>query len=147
LRAAARLLTFIGMEYASAGRQDGASQSARVMVVEDDSVVAMAIADSLAAAGYQVVGQVADGLAAISLARREAPDIALVDITLAGSLDGITTARYLVETMGIAIVFLTGHVIEAVREGLEVSRFIIGKPCSEQELLQAIDEALAVRRG
>ena len=120
--------------------------AASVMIVEDDQPVAFALNESLAAAGYRIVGTAPDSVGAIRLAQQRHPDVALVDITLAGPIDGITTARYLAETMGIPIVFLTGHVEEAIREGFDVSRFVVGKPCSEDDLLGAVKDALAARR-
>lgn len=119
---------------------------ASVMIVEDDAPVALALNESLSAAGYRIVGTAPDSVGAIRLAEQRQPDLALVDVTLAGPIDGITTARYLAEKLGIPIVFLTGHVEEAVRDGLEVSRFIVGKPCSEDELLGAVEDALALHK-
>lgn len=68
---------------------------ASTLIVEDQAVVAADLAAKVEALGYRVVGIVSTGERAIDIARPQAPDVALMDIRLAGPLDGIETAKRL----------------------------------------------------
>ena len=68
----------------------GAAPRIRVLVVEDESLFRDLLVRSLAGESIEVVGEAADGETAIRLARRIAPDVVLMDIGLAGEMDGIT---------------------------------------------------------
>lgn len=107
-----------------------------VLVVEDEAIVARDLAGSLAAAGYRVVGPVATGKDAVALAAVEAPGLALVDIQIAGEIDGIETARQLWHTFMLPSLFVTAHtdeqlVARAARPG---ALGYIVKPFDEQQL-------------
>ncbi|HEV2473489.1 MAG TPA: response regulator, partial [Chthonomonadales bacterium] len=87
----------------------------RVLVLEDERLVARDIQSTLAAAGYET-SLAASGEEAIEVARRERPDLALVDIRLAGKLDGIETARALRQELELPVVYLTAHSDEETLE-------------------------------
>ncbi len=59
--------------------------------------------------GYSVVGMASDGLEAISLAKDRSPDIILMDIMLAGAMDGIEAAKQIRAQFGIPVIFLTAY--------------------------------------
>src|SRR5690606_19458971 len=86
-------------------REDG--RSPRVLVVEDEFVMALEIADLVAAAGYQVCGRIADGPGAILAAELYRPDLILMDVRLSGGSDGVAAAREIRDRFGIGSVFLT----------------------------------------
>src|SRR5687767_4303871 len=69
------------------------SQPARILVVEDEGIVAMDLKGRLEALGYTVVDTVSSGEDAIRRATELHPDLALVDIRLSGDMDGIEAAR------------------------------------------------------
>ena len=81
---------------------------ARVLVLEDEKLVARDIQSTLAGAGYET-SVAASGEEAIEIARQDQPDLALVDIHLAGKLDGIETARALRQELELPVVYLTAH--------------------------------------
>jgi two-component system, response regulator PdtaR len=80
----------------------------RVLVVEDEALVGAYIADVLQESGFTVIGIASTGREALSIARDIGADIALVDITLTGPLDGIEVACFIRELYGIGTIFLSG---------------------------------------
>lgn len=82
---------------------------ARILVVEDDAIVARDIEDSLTACGYQVVAVATDAEEAVELARRSEPDLVLMDIRLPGGADGIEAATAIREDLDIPVVYLTAY--------------------------------------
>lgn len=82
---------------------------ARILVVEDDAIVAHDIEDSLHASGYSVVAVAPDGEEAVELAAQLKPDLVVMDIRLPGTLDGIAAAENIREELDIPVVYLTAH--------------------------------------
>ena len=80
----------------------------RILILEDERVVARDLQKILAALGYET-SMAASGEQAIEVARRDRPDLVLVDIRLAGTLDGIETAHALREQLDLSVVYLTAH--------------------------------------
>lgn len=118
--------------------------AASVLVVEDESIVALDIQSRLAALGVDVVGSARDGSTAIRIAGEKRPNLILMDIQIAGDLDGIETAGIIGEQYGIPSVFLTAY---SDRESLERAKQSHGygyllKPFQERELMIAIEMAL-----
>jgi signal transduction histidine kinase len=82
---------------------------ARIMVVEDERVLALDLADTLDELGYTVVGMATRGEEAIELARRLHPELILMDVRLAGEIDGITAAETIRDEHDVPVVFITAH--------------------------------------
>lgn len=80
----------------------------RVLVVEDEPLVATYIADVLQESGFHVAGVASSGAEALSIAATTETDLALVDIKLAGKMDGIEVALRLFATHGVRTIFLSG---------------------------------------
>jgi len=120
----------------------------RVLVVEDESIVARDICQQLAELGFVAVADTRTGEEAVALADKLRPDLVLMDIQLAGAMDGITAARTIRERMHLPVVFLTAF---AGRETLERAReaepfgYII-KPFAEQDLRTVVEMALYKHR-
>ncbi|MEA3189660.1 MAG: hypothetical protein QOD77_242 [Thermoplasmata archaeon] len=85
----------------------------KVLIVEDEGIVAMDLFGTLGRLGYEVAGRTAHGEEALALARREAPDVILMDIRLAGKKDGIEAARDVRAELGIPVIFVTAHADDA----------------------------------
>jgi diguanylate cyclase (GGDEF)-like protein/PAS domain S-box-containing protein len=115
-----------------------------ILIVEDEKIIALDLQRRLERFGYSVVGMAGDGPEAISLARERTPDIILMDIMLAGSMDGIEAARQIRAQLGIPVIFLTAYTDEKTLErAKEVEPFgYILKPFKERELYTTIDIAL-----
>ena len=115
----------------------------RVLIVEDESLVALDIEERLLKLGYGVAGVVDNGADALRLARAFKVDLVLMDIHISGDLDGIQTAETLRETADIPVVFLTAHADEAtlLRAGETEPFGYILKPFDERELRATIQMA------
>src|SRR5437016_6168631 len=81
----------------------------RVMIVEDESVVACDLCDTLESLGYPVVAVVGTGEEAVATAGIVRPSAILMDIRLAGNIDGIQAAARIRSQHDIPIVFLSAH--------------------------------------
>ncbi|WP_309085592.1 response regulator [Chelativorans sp.] len=112
----------------------------KVLIVEDEALVAAGLELFLEDHGFEIVGWALDGAEAMSLVTRRRPDVALVDIQLRRGEDGIELARTLHEEHGISIVFLTAQSDPATVERAKSVRHraYIRKPYDEADLLAAI---------
>jgi PAS domain S-box-containing protein len=117
---------------------------ARILVVEDDRVVARDIAQQMSRAGHTVVGITARGEDALPLAAGTAPDLILMDVRLEGELDGIDTARLLRENFNLPVVFLTAYADEeTVRRATVTEPFgYVLKPFDDMQLRTVVEMAL-----
>lgn len=121
-----------------------ALKKSRILVVEDDDLVATFIQLKLEHFGYEVVGQTGYAEEAIALAGRLRPDLILMDIQLASEMDGITAAEAIRTQFTLPVIFLTGNRSE---EDLERATHVHAhgymiKPFSDQELRAVIEMAL-----
>jgi DNA-binding NarL/FixJ family response regulator len=114
----------------------------QVLIIEDDLVVGSELADVLAEQGLTVRGPIADGLEALKRARDEPPAVAIVDLNLAGEINGLTVARHLVEKFGVRIVFVSGQIGDVVREGMDLTRHFISKPFNDEAVISAVRELI-----
>ena len=118
-------------------------ENLNVLIVEDEAIIAADLAARLAKFGYRVVEHVTSGEEAILSARRLQPDIALVDVELAGQVDGIQAGEYLTRSLNIPVVFLTAHagaeVVERAKK-IEPYAYLL-KPFHEEELAISLDIA------
>ncbi|MBN1699566.1 MAG: SpoIIE family protein phosphatase [Spirochaetales bacterium] len=121
---------------------------ARIMVVEDESIVALQIQEGLVAAGYDVPSPVANGKDAIKQAGETEPDLILMDITLKGEMDGIQTASTIKDMYDIPIIYLTAYSDNETVERAKITEpygYIL-KPLSEKSLILAIEMTLQKAR-
>src|SRR3954462_5869449 len=88
----------------------------RILVVEDDYFVALDLEGALRDAGMQVLGPVPTAEEALALAQAERPVLAVMDIRLAGSKDGIDAALELYRAFGIRCIFASAHVEPPYRQ-------------------------------
>lgn len=117
---------------------------AKILIVEDESIIAEDIADSLESIGYKVVGIVASGEEAIVLAGKLQPDLVLMDIMLQGEMDGITTAEKIQSRYQIPAIYLTAYADEKTLERVKDTNpfgYIV-KPFEEKNLHLTIQIAL-----
>ncbi|MBP2029784.1 CheY-like chemotaxis protein [Methanohalophilus levihalophilus] len=119
----------------------------RILVVEDEMIVAMGIKLKLENMGYFVCGLVSNGLSALKVVEDTYPDIILMDIILKGEIDGVETATLIKQTHDIPLVFLTGDSsAETMARALAITPAgFIEKPFMDLELEDAIENALCSR--
>ncbi|MCX6346143.1 MAG: response regulator [Armatimonadetes bacterium] len=116
----------------------------RVLVVEDEAVVAVGIRAMVQAAGHEVVGVARTGEDAVEMVAETYPDVALVDIKLPG-IDGIETTRRLVAQSGVVVMILTAYADDEFIEGAaEAGAFTyLMKPADMDTLKANIEIAVA----
>jgi signal transduction histidine kinase len=122
--------------------------SARILIVEDDGLIATEMHQMLTAAGYEVSAAVASGERAVHSAAVDPPDLVLMDITLPGALDGIEAAAWIRARQNIPIIYLTGHADTALIERAKVTEpfgYLL-KPFQDKEVQAAIEMALCKHR-
>ena len=117
----------------------------KLLVVEDDMIIAANIALQLSKLGYEVSGIVPRGEEAILHAETNRPDLILLDISLKGSLDGIETAHAINQRWNIPIIYVTANTDEATFERAKKTRpyAFISKPIRAIELQRAIELAIS----
>ncbi|MEN3343290.1 MAG: two-component system, response regulator PdtaR [Actinomycetota bacterium] len=116
----------------------------RILVAEDETIIRLDLRDLLQRAGFEVCAEARDGEEAVSLARSERPDLAIMDVKMP-RLDGIEAARRILDERPIPIVMLTAYgQEELVSRAVEAGVFgYLVKPFREQDLLPAIQAARA----
>jgi len=119
-----------------------------ILVVEDDGLIALHLTELLEKAGYRISGPAYSGEMVLrALEESSEPDLILMDIGLAGSLDGIETAREIRKRFSVPLIFLTAYTTERTLERMqevEPDGYII-KPFQELDLLALIGKALERR--
>jgi len=117
---------------------------ARILVVEDERIIALNLKENLEALGYGVVGIAASGEKAVKKALALHPDLVLMDIWLQGDMDGICAAQQIWDELQIPVIYLTGHSDKITLERAKVTApfgYIL-KPVNERQLSVAIEIAL-----
>ena len=119
----------------------------RILIVEDESIVALDLQNRLELNGFEVIDIVSNGSRAVEKAITEIPDLILMDINLKGSIDGIEAASLIKRQIDCAVVFLTAFADEKTLKKARVSDAsgYILKPFRENELLITIE--LAIKRA
>jgi signal transduction histidine kinase len=123
------------------------SQS-KILVVEDELIIAESLANDLEELGYEIVDQVTSGAAAIASVVTHKPDLILMDIALQGEMDGIETAIAIQAQANTPVVYLTSYADEkTLQRSLATNSFgYILKPYKERELRAVIETALKKHR-
>jgi PAS domain S-box-containing protein len=117
---------------------------ARILIVEDERLVAEDIAQLLIGMGYVIAGIVDSGEAAIRIAREVSPDLILMDIHLSGRLTGIEAAAAIRQEQDIPVIYLTAFADTELVEQAKVTlpAGYIVKPFNDREIRSAIEIAL-----
>ena len=116
----------------------------RLLVVEDEVLVARDIQARLQRMGYEVVGTVARGEDAVSTALAESPDLILMDINLKGEMDGIEAATQINEVRSVPVIYCTAYSNDEVLERAKITSpfgYVL-KPFDNRELEINIEIAL-----
>lgn len=112
--------------------------TARVLVVEDESLVAMVLEDCLEALGYEVAASVANVDAALAVVKAGGLDLAVLDVNLAGSAS-YPVAEAL-DAQGVPYIFITGYGQAAIAEKFR-HRYGLQKPFRMRDLQGALATA------
>ncbi|MEW5773616.1 MAG: PAS domain S-box protein [Thermodesulfobacteriota bacterium] len=119
----------------------------RILIAEDEAIIAMQLAETLRGMGYAVAGSARDADQALALARQELPDLVLMDVLLGGNSDGIDACRAIQSGLGIPVVLLTSNtelpVLERARQAEPYG--LTTKPFSAPVLRITLEAALRKR--
>ena len=111
-----------------------------VLIVEDEGLIALHISELLERAGYRITGTPISGEESLQIIQQSLPDLILMDIALAGKMDGIETARRIRREHDIPVIFLSAYSDQSrIDEAAAISPFgFLAKPVSDEELFHAI---------
>ena len=129
--------------------QSDARKPVKILIVEDEALIASYIEEVLGESGFEVAGIAASGPEALSLAAEAAPALALVDIRLTGPIDGIELACMLRQKYGLPSIFLSGLVDGETARRAETAQPLgfLPKPFLPSQVFKAIDRALGALKG
>lgn len=116
----------------------------KILIVEDETIVALDIERKVARSGYEVVGNVTSGEAAIDKVKETHPDLILMDISLEGDMDGIEAAERIQRHFDIPIIYVTAHSHPQTLERAKITEpygYIV-KPFERRSLHATMEMAL-----
>ncbi len=116
----------------------------RVLIVEDEPIIAEDISDFLGDINYKPVGIAYDSESALDMLRTRNPDVVLLDITIDGTKDGIELAEIIRENYSIPYIFLTSHSDKGTLDKAKTTLpygYIL-KPFNERDLLSTLEMAV-----
>jgi len=120
----------------------------KILIVEDEGLVAEDIETTLANLGYEIVGVVMSGEKAVVKATEIKPDLVLMDIGLRGYMDGIDAAKKIHDRLKIPVLYLTAYGDDkTIKRAREAGPFgILSKPFDAEDLSMAIEQSLSKDR-
>ena len=124
------------------------TQNTKILIVEDENIIALDIRSMLEDLGYMVSDIVSSGEESIQKASKTKPDLVLMDIKLKGRIDGVSAGQEIYKQFQIPIVYLTAYsdpaTIKRINKGKNGDlSIVINKPFDENELQTVIDHTLA----
>ena len=118
----------------------------RILIVEDEALIAMVLADSLEDGGHEVVGPAATMAEALALCEAAPPELAVLDVNLRDGSNGVDVARALLERWGVLSIFASAQMMEA-RRARDIALGHIRKPYGAETVLRSVEVAREVMRG
>jgi len=118
----------------------------RILVVDDESLIAMALNDQLEHLGHEVVATASTGAEAIELAQQSQPDLILMDVYLGGGIDGLDAAERINAFRPTPVIILTGFPDKALVDRGRACGVVahLLKPIDMDDLQHAIENGWAV---
>jgi PAS domain S-box-containing protein len=123
--------------------------AARILIVEDDAILATHQQDTLVRMGYQVIGIIATGEQAVDMALSQRPDVILMDICLRGEMTGIQVAEAIRSKADIPMIYLTAYNDDLLVEQAKITEpyAYLAKPVSDRELRTSLEMVLYKHRA
>jgi CheY-like chemotaxis protein len=121
----------------------------KIMIVEDDAIIANDLQMIVEDAGYEVIAAVNSGEKAINMAQKVKPDLVLMDIMILGLLDGIEAAAAIFIKLDIPVIYVTAHSNPDILKRIKLTNPYghIVKPYSDTVVLKTIKETLQKKYG
>jgi two-component system cell cycle sensor histidine kinase/response regulator CckA len=129
-------------------QESSRAAQAKILIVEDERIVALDLESSLESLGYAVAGSVSSGERAVEKVGQTRPDLVLMDITLKGTMDGVQAATQIHERFDIPIIYLTAHADETTLQRAKLTQpfgYLL-KPFEDRDLHASIEIALYKHR-
>ena len=120
--------------------------TARILIIEDEALVAMELRFVLEDLGYDVVATAADAHTARNLVKETEVDLALVDIHLSDGPTGVELGRDLAQERGVTVLYMTANP-GMVRNGVAGAIGVLSKPTDERAVQKSVEYALSRRNG
>lgn len=119
------------------------SLSGKVMVIEDETIIAMDLKGIVQSLGHEVTGIARTHAAAVNLAHQRRPDLILADIQLADGSSGIDAVNELLRDMGdVPVIFITAFPERLLTGDRPEPAFLISKPYTEEQVRSAVSQAM-----
>lgn len=117
---------------------------AKILLVEDEAFISLALVAELREGGYEVIEPVATGEEAIQVDGELLPDIIFMDIRLAGDMDGIEAARQIQAHRAVPIAFMTGYASSDEQKRTEELRSVayLVKPVEMYQIIEVIESVM-----
>ncbi|MEV8467197.1 response regulator [Fluviibacterium sp. DFM31] len=132
-----------GQLLAIARREMSDAIQGRILVIEDEAIIAMDIMAIVEGAGHGVTGNARTRDEAVELARRDPPDLILADIQLADKSSGIDAVNHILKELGeVPVVFITAFPERLLTGDRPEPAFLITKPFSEEQVQSAVSQAM-----
>jgi len=121
----------------------GGDMPARILIVEDEQIIAADLRNKLREMGHDVVGMAIAGQEAITVAEDVRPDLVLMDVQLEGEMSGTEVARVIQERTGAQVIFVTAFPGVFLRDPAQMTEpgICLGKPFSRVQLEAAVGAA------
>ncbi|MAU43505.1 MAG: response regulator [Yangia sp.] len=131
-------------ELVTLARQEMADAvSGRVLIIEDEAIIAMDLESIVADLGHRVTGVARTRSAAVDLAGKETPDLVLADIQLADNSSGIDAVNDILKSLGNRpVIFITAFPERLLTGERPEPAFLISKPYSEDQVRSAVSQAM-----
>ena len=117
---------------------------AKILIVEDDGIIAMNTMSELLSMGHEILGIAKSSGTAFAKIEAKLPELILMDIVLHGDLSGVDITRIINEKYDILVVYATAHTDDETLRKVNSTRHagILYKPFERYQLREAIDAAL-----
>ncbi|MEL7834033.1 response regulator [Fodinibius sp. Rm-B-1B1-1] len=118
-------------------------KSKKVLIVEDEMIIAMLIERMVKNLGHEVLGKVSTGQDAIDVALGQHPDLILMDIRLKGAIDGIEAIQKIQEKVSMPVIYISGNTDLAHQKKMESTKYLdfLSKPITQSDLSKSFKVA------
>jgi CheY-like chemotaxis protein/DNA-directed RNA polymerase specialized sigma24 family protein len=127
---------------AIANRELAKSVTGRVMIIEDEPIIATDLTDIVESLGHDVTGVARTHTEALELGDQQKPDLILADIQLADNSSGIDAVNDLLKTMDVPVIFITAFPERLLTGDRPEPAFLISKPFQEDQVQSAVSQAM-----